>query len=543
MFLVYFFVILIFGGVISWLTFQYLPDWEIKGKLFFIFLNLISLFYLGGLFLNLIQIKDNLFQFLLLLLILILTLFSLGLMWLEIFHILNVISRKKWHRIFNPIQQESTDYFPMVSIHIPISNEPPAIVKATLDSISNLDYPNFEVIVVDNNTALQELWMPIRDHCEKLGPKFRFFHEEVMLGAKAEALNYALTKTDPRAQIIGVIDSDHIVHPGFLKATVSYFKNPQVAVVQIPQDWRKDFDPRSFLKSCYLVYRYFFTIMMRSCNEYNASSFMGTLGLVRKKVLEEIKGWNEECVTEDIELGLRIHPLGYSTIYIHQSFGGGVMPFRFRSLRSQRIRWVFGNMQTIRKNFKKLFLPSSLNFLQRISYLAALTIWFNNLFIPTFLLLGIGMAYLFGVSVFPLILWSLATLFFIFLFRKAFAFLFALRLEEKFSFIQSLKALLVFFSLSWVMSMIWFFSLFKTGREGWRLTPKAKVESLLFKDLFGSWEEIGVGIISFILAVAILIFVSESFKWLIVGPLFFLSIVYLSSLWCIFNFFNLKLNG
>ena len=89
----------------------------------------------------------------------------------------------------------SAAHYPLVSIHVPTHNEPPLMVMQTLNALARLDYPNFEVIVLDNNTADESLWRPVASHCAALGPRFRFFHIDNVKGFKAGALNKALELT------------------------------------------------------------------------------------------------------------------------------------------------------------------------------------------------------------------------------------------------------------------------------------------------------------------------------------------------------------
>ncbi len=56
-------------------------------------------------------------------------------------------------------------HMPKVSIHVPAHREPPEMLKATLDAVARLDYPNFECVVVINNTPDPALWRPVEDHC------------------------------------------------------------------------------------------------------------------------------------------------------------------------------------------------------------------------------------------------------------------------------------------------------------------------------------------------------------------------------------------
>ncbi len=88
---------------------------------------------------------------------------------------------------------------PRVCVHVPCYNEPPLMVCQTLDALAALDYDNFEVIVLDNNTPDPETWKPVEAHCAALGARFRFYHFDAMTGFKAGALNEALELTGPDA--------------------------------------------------------------------------------------------------------------------------------------------------------------------------------------------------------------------------------------------------------------------------------------------------------------------------------------------------------
>ena len=130
------------------------------------------------------------------------------------------------------------EFAPKVSIHVPAHDEPPAMLIETLNALARLEYPDFEVIVIDNNTADEAKWRPVEAHCAHLGPRFRFFHVSPLAGFKAGALNFALRKTAADAHIIAVIDSDYKVEPQWLKDLVPAFSHARTAIVQAPQDYR-----------------------------------------------------------------------------------------------------------------------------------------------------------------------------------------------------------------------------------------------------------------------------------------------------------------
>ena len=171
---------------------------------------------------------------------------------------------------------------PKVSIHLAICNEPPEMVIQTLDSLAALDYDNFEVLVIDNNTKDPHIWQPVAEHCARLGPKFRFFPLGKWQGFKAGALNFALRETAPDAEIIGVIDSDYMVGPtGCAHGPV--FADPKVGFVQSPQDYR-DNDGSLFKRMMNWEYAGFFHRHGHR-NERNAIIQHGTMTLVRKAAL------------------------------------------------------------------------------------------------------------------------------------------------------------------------------------------------------------------------------------------------------------------
>src|SRR5690606_20581724 len=155
----------------------------------------------------------------------------------------------KRRRPFLPVTGDDA-YRPKVSVHVPCYNEPPEMVKQTLDALARLDYPDFEVLVIDNNTKDPDVWKPVEAHCQALGPRFRFFHVAPLEGFKGGALNYILPHTTPDAEVIAVIDADYCVSPDWLKHMVPHFADPSIAVVQSPQDYRDDGESL-FKRLCY----------------------------------------------------------------------------------------------------------------------------------------------------------------------------------------------------------------------------------------------------------------------------------------------------
>lgn len=266
---------------------------------------------------------------------------------------------------------------PKVSIHVPCYNEPPHMVIETLNALAKLDYPNFEVIVVDNNTKDETVWKPLEGHCATLGPRFRFFHLPKWPGFKAGALNFALAQTAMDAAVIGVIDSDYTVSPEWLRATIPYFDKQDVAFVQAPQDYR-DSGEDTFKRMCYWEYAGFFHIGMVQRNERNAIIQHGTMTLIRKSAMLRMGGWAEWCICEDAELGLRLFESGYEAVYMNHSFGRGLMPDNFSAYKTQRFRWAYGAVQILKRHWRNLSEGESLTRGQRYHFISGWLPWFAD---------------------------------------------------------------------------------------------------------------------------------------------------------------------
>jgi exo-beta-1,3-glucanase (GH17 family)/cellulose synthase/poly-beta-1,6-N-acetylglucosamine synthase-like glycosyltransferase len=302
---------------------------------------------------------------------------------------------------------------PKVSVHLPAYNEPPAMLIETLDALARLDYPDFEVLVIDNNTPDESVWRPVQAHCAALGERFRFFHVAPLSGFKAGALNYALARMASDAEIVAVIDSDYLVDANWLHDLTPMFEDARIAIVQAPQDYR-DADQSAFKAMCYAEYRGFFHIGMITRNERNAIIQHGTMTMVRRAQLESCR-WAEWCITEDAELGLRIFEAGFDASYVPLSYGRGLMPDTFIDYKKQRFRWAYGAMQILKAHASELFMEGGpLSAGQRYHFVAGWLPWVadgcNLLFNLAALVWSAAMVWQPGLIDPPLVMYSVLPL-------------------------------------------------------------------------------------------------------------------------------------
>jgi hypothetical protein len=166
-----------------------------------------------------------------------------------------------------------------------------------------------------------------------------------------------MDRTAADAEIIGIIDADYVVEPDWLKDLVPAFDDPNVGMVQAPQEHR-DGD-RSIMH--YIMngeYAGFFDIGMVQRNEVNAIIVHGTMCLIRRAAMDMAGGWSSDTICEDSDLGLEIMEHGWQTHYTNRRYGYGLLPDTYEAFKKQRHRWAYGGFQIIKKHWRR-FLPGS----------------------------------------------------------------------------------------------------------------------------------------------------------------------------------------
>ncbi|MBC7276038.1 glycosyltransferase [Nocardioides sp.] len=373
------------GAVLGASLLAWLPaarDWDVRGLVTWALTIDVGLLYLAYIGLWTVTVHPGVWTTTLSSILWLLELFvfviGVGYLW----EMVDVLARRRWRGW--PVRGEHHPGWgrPFVSLHVPTHNEPPEMVIETLQRMLELDYDAYEILVIDNNTDDPAMWRPVQDFCEQYDG-VTFIHLANWPGFKSGALNYALTRMSPRTEVIGIVDADYHVAPDFLSHNAPLFSDESVAFVQTPQDYR-DWDVSPYFRRLYHSYGYFFDVSQVSRNERNGAIFGGTMGLIRASALVRSGGWDEWCITEDAELSLRLLKMGYNGMHVDRSYGHGVMPLTFETLKKQRFRWCFGGIQILRMHWRSL-LPgrrteeNQMTLAQRWAYLVGGLQWFGDL--------------------------------------------------------------------------------------------------------------------------------------------------------------------
>jgi cellulose synthase/poly-beta-1,6-N-acetylglucosamine synthase-like glycosyltransferase/exo-beta-1,3-glucanase (GH17 family) len=417
---------------------------------------------------------------------------------------------KPW-RLLNLLSPVLDRRPPKVSVHIPAYHEPPDMLLRTIDSVAQLDYPNFECVVIINNTPDPAFWKPIEQRCRELGERFKFICVQNLQGFKAGALRLAMTETADDAEIIGVIDADYVIDPRWLRDLVPGFVDPKVGLIQAPQDHR-DGCRSSIHAAMNAEYAGFFDIGMVERNEVNAIIVHGTMCLIRRTALEAAGGWSSDTICEDSDLGLTILELGWRADYTNHRYGWGLLPRDYLAFKTQRARWASGAVQIVKKHWRR-FLPggSLLDHDQKREFAFGWLSWFGAeiVAVAAALLNLIWTPFVvFQVVAIPdplLLLPSIAT-FVVSLLH----FVSAYRTRIAISYSQMLGAMVVFMSVQWTVASAAFAAAFPAQKTYFHVTRKGAGGSI--QPRFPAIAEAVLG--SLLVASGMTVFVTNTYRLL-----------------------------
>jgi cellulose synthase (UDP-forming) len=277
----------------------------------------------------------------------------------QLFTFIFTIWDTEYKHPFNGIHREPVDIF------VTVAGEPAEIVEETIQGILAMDYPTFDVYILnDGFVAKKDNWQDMEILAEKYG--ITCITREIPGGAKAGNINNALAKT--KSPLIAIFDADHIPHIDFLRKTIGYFADDTVGFVQSPQ-YYKNRDLNMITKSAWEQQELFFGPIMKGKNRHNAASMCGTNMVIRREALRQVGGMCTESIAEDFITGAFIHARGWKSVYIPEVLAEGLAAEDFLSYYKQQFRWARGALDVIFKY--NIFFMRGLTMTQRIEYLAS----------------------------------------------------------------------------------------------------------------------------------------------------------------------------
>lgn len=247
------------------------------------------------------------------------------------------------HAERNVASREPEGELPPVSILIPAYNEAEVIGHA-IESLLQLDYPTYEVIVVDDGSTDDTLEVARHWEGEASGVEVRVLTKRN--GGKASALNAGIARS--KYPFVMCMDADSWVDPGSLKAAMPHFRDASVGAVagNVKVANRENLLTR--LQA--LEYIEGLNMPRRAQGFIAAVNIVpGPVGVFRREALEEVGGYDTDTFAEDADLTLQLITSGWKIIYEDQAITWTQAPTRALDLIQQRYRWTRGILQALKK--------------------------------------------------------------------------------------------------------------------------------------------------------------------------------------------------
>lgn len=260
---------------------------------------------------------------------------------------------------------------PLITVQVPLYNE--ALVAARIiDAVAAFDWPKdkLEVQILDDSSDETSRIVKERIACwtEKGVCIYGIFRKD-RTGYKAGALENGLKQS--RGKFVAIFDADFIPSPDFLRKTVPHFYSDAIGMIQTRWGFlnsRCSWLTR--LQSLLLSPHFGIEHKIRSARHL-FFNFNGTAGIWRKEAIESAGGWQDDTVTEDLDLSYRAQLAGWKFIYLNDVIVPSELPLSLSDFRCQQERWSRGSIQTAIK-ILPILISSSLPLAVKIESIAHL---------------------------------------------------------------------------------------------------------------------------------------------------------------------------
>jgi len=247
----------------------------------------------------------------------------------------------------NQIDYIENYYNKKFAILVPAHNERD-VIKNLLDSFLYLDYPKelYDIYIICDNCTDDTEYV-VRKHslrCELL-----IFKGDAQSN-KAKTLNRATEKilSLKEYDAFCYFDADSLVHPKFLKAICVRLKNGDIAIQaqQVPKNIKESV-VSLIVSSGQFITNYFF----QKPKEYlGLSATLHGKGICFSvDVVKKFK-WDEECLTEDLEMQMRLILNGVHINWCENAIVYDEQPVHISQYVKRSIRWTRGSLDTAKKH-------------------------------------------------------------------------------------------------------------------------------------------------------------------------------------------------
>ncbi len=301
-------------------------------------------------------------------------------------------------------EQISDAALPMITLVVPAYNEG-MVIQAAVRSLLQLDYPNYEVLVIDDGSSDDTYEKSLAVAREDHNVPIRVITKPN--GGKADALNTGMTHA--RGEFILNMDGDTKLSRNTLRACIRHFDNPSIgAVAGNVKVLNRD---NIWTKLQALEYVEGLAMARKAQSFMRAVNIIpGPLGMFRKTVLQQAGGYDHDTFAEDCDLTLKLLMRGWHIAYEPTAVAWVETPSRLLDLLKQRYRWTRGILQATRKHRSAMWNPrkAGINFFILWYMLFEGILWPFSTVLGNLFFVYIGLKY--GVVVFLFYWWLQLTI-------------------------------------------------------------------------------------------------------------------------------------
>jgi cellulose synthase/poly-beta-1,6-N-acetylglucosamine synthase-like glycosyltransferase len=251
------------------------------------------------------------------------------------------------------LDNRSFDY-PTCSILIPAHNEE-KVIAATIESMLKLEYPKDRLQIIVINDGSKDATKSIIEQYAAKDARVQLFDIPKGEGGKGKSRTLNLGIKQAKGDVIAIYDADNTPDKDslhYLVAQLLIHKELGAVIGKF----------RTVNKNATLLTRFInietlsFQSMLQAgrWQMHGISTLPGTNFVMWHHIIKKLGGWDEEALTEDSELSIRIYEEGYKIKYIPYAITYEQEPQQWGIWIKQRMRWVRGNNYVVKKFWKEI---------------------------------------------------------------------------------------------------------------------------------------------------------------------------------------------
>ena len=272
-------------------------------------------------------------------------------------------------------------YKPFVTIMIPAHNEQ-HVIEYTVENVLKLDYPNYEIIIIDDRSTDKTADV-INELAQKHENVRALIREKDAFPGKSAVLNDALKLA--KGDAILVFDADATVEPNFLNLLIPQLEPADVGAVQARKIIRnKDYN---LLTRCQNnEYTMDAHLQVGRDAVKGAVELRGNGELIKREAIEDIGGWNNFTITDDLDMSTRLHIKGWDIRFCPEAcvYEEGII--YILPLFRQRRRWLEGTIRRYLEYFGAAIRSNKMSLRARLD----MTIYITQFIMPLWFMMEVG---------------------------------------------------------------------------------------------------------------------------------------------------------